>query len=107
MNTRFIGVSSGPCPKCGGSGSVPDGLYDAAEDTLNLVSTWPQDRIDRLIEGLREAKTASDPLAATKSALAQEQELWIIANRLLIPTNPAEFWAFVAALFAILMYFKG
>lgn len=88
-------------------GSVPDGVYDTLNDTLNIVSTWSQERIDRVIKGLEQAQAAPDPLAATQAALADEQELLALATRLLVPSNPAEFWAFVAALFAILMYFKS
>jgi hypothetical protein len=106
-NILMTGNKSGPCPKCGGMGSVPDGVYDTLGDTLNIVSTWSNKRITQLIAGLTQAQNAPDPLAATQDALAQEEELWNIARRLLVPTNPAEFWAFVAALFAILFYFKG
>jgi len=87
-------------------GSVPDGVYDTLGDTMNIVSTWSSDRIIRLVEGLEQARSAPDPLAATESVLAKEPEVWDIASRLLVPTNPAEFWAFVAALFAILMFLK-
>lgn len=105
-NIRMSGNKSGPCPKCGGMGSVPDGVYDTLGDTMNIVSTWSSDRIIRLVEGLEQARSAPDPLAATESVLAKEPEVWDIASRLLVPTNPAEFWAFVAALFAILMFLK-
>jgi hypothetical protein len=104
---RMTGNKSGPCPNCGGMGSVPDGVYDTLGDTLNVVSTWSTERIIGLIEGLEQAQNAPDPLAATQDLLAQEDELWNIANRLLVPTNPAEFWAFIAALFAILLYLRG
>ena len=105
-NMRMTGNKSGPCPSCGGWGSVPDGVYDTVGDTLNIVSTWSQERIAHLVESLEQARTASDPLAATQTALAEEPEIWGLASRLLVPTNPAEFWAFIAALFAILMFFK-
>lgn len=106
-NIRMIGNKSGPCPNCGGMGSIPDGVYDTLGDTLNIVSTWSPDRITRLIAELEQARNAPDPIAATQEALAQEEELWNIASRLLVPTNPAEFWAFIAALFTILLYFKS
>jgi hypothetical protein len=106
-NIRMTGGKSGPCPNCGGMGSVPDGVYDTLGDTLNVVSTWSPARINRVIKSLEQAQRAPDPFAATQAALAREQELWALANRFLIPSNPAEFWAFVAAVFAILMYLKG
>jgi hypothetical protein len=106
-NVQMTGNKSGPCPNCGGMGSVPDGVYNTLDDTLNIVSTWSPERIAHLIASLEQAQTAPDQLTATQSALAEEPEIWEIATRLLVPHNPAEFWAFVAALFAILMYFKG
>lgn len=33
----FIGCKSGPCPSCGGFGSVPDGTYEVAGDVIRLL----------------------------------------------------------------------
>ena len=32
-------VAVGPCPKCGGTGNVPDGLYNLMDDTLTVVQS--------------------------------------------------------------------
>lgn len=52
----IIGGKLGPCPKCGGWGSIPDGIYEFVGETLNIVSSWEPQRIKRLVEGLEEAK---------------------------------------------------
>jgi len=33
-NISFQNCKSGPCPKCGGTGKIPDGLYDAFESKI-------------------------------------------------------------------------
>lgn len=36
---RMTGNKVGPCPVCGGMGSVPDGVYDLIDDSLNVVQS--------------------------------------------------------------------
>lgn len=47
INIGFSGCKSGPCPKCGGDGSVPDGLYNFIGDIIQLVS-GPEMTVKRL-----------------------------------------------------------
>ena len=37
-NTSFSGCSSGPCPNCGGTGHIPDGVYDVTANVIKLIS---------------------------------------------------------------------
>jgi hypothetical protein len=51
-------IISGPCPKCGGYGHFPDGVYDFINDTIRIISA-PQrtfEELSRLTEILVEAK---------------------------------------------------
>jgi hypothetical protein len=100
------GNKSGPCPKCGGMGSIPDGVYNVLDDTLNIVSTWAPDRVAGVLANLQTARSAANPLEATQAVLSESRELSDIASRLLVPRNSADFWAFVAALMAILVYLQ-
>jgi hypothetical protein len=102
-NITMVGNKSGPCPTCGGMGSIPDGLYDFVGETLSIASTWSPERIQRLIAALQGARNAANPREATEAALAEDDELLDVVRRLVIPRNPAEFWAFIAALLALLM----
>ncbi len=97
----FFGNKSGPCPNCGGMGSVPDGLYEFVGETLNIVSSWSPERIQRLAEALETARNGPNPRAAAEAVIAENEDLLGIANRLLVPRNAGEFWAFVAALLAL------
>src|SRR5881227_499873 len=35
----MAGNRSGPCPRCGGMGSIPDGRYDATRDSIRIMAT--------------------------------------------------------------------
>jgi hypothetical protein len=35
----MAGNTSGPCPRCGGIGHVPDGRYDATRDSIRIMAT--------------------------------------------------------------------
>jgi hypothetical protein len=94
---------AGPCPNCGGLGTIPDGLYEFVGDTLNIVSSWTPERIQRLVAGLETARNGPNPRAATEAVIAENEDLLEVASRLLIPRDAGEFWAFVAALLALLM----
>lgn len=63
-NITITGSKVGPCPKCGGWGSIPDGTYDLIDDTLQVVRSadLPAVTIQNLIELLegREQGTVTD-----------------------------------------------
>lgn len=37
-NITFSNVEVGPCPNCGGTGHIPDGVYDFFGNTIQLLS---------------------------------------------------------------------
>jgi hypothetical protein len=41
---RLGGARIGPCPNCGGTGTVPEGTYDLIEETLRAVRDAAMDR---------------------------------------------------------------
>ena len=36
-NVTFENKAIGPCPRCGGTGHVPDGVYNFSENVIELV----------------------------------------------------------------------
>jgi hypothetical protein len=38
----FLRSSSGSCPQCGSMGTIPDGVYEAAGNTLRILATTPR-----------------------------------------------------------------
>jgi hypothetical protein len=60
----LIGNKVGPCPNCGGMGSIPDGVYDIQDDTLKVIraaGTSPQtlQSLIGLLESLRRGEASS------------------------------------------------
>jgi hypothetical protein len=100
---HVTGNKSGPCPDCGGVGSVPDGIYHFRDETLHIVSTWPEERRKDLADKLAAAQQAQDR-QAVEHALAQESDFRDLLLQLLVPTNAGEFWALVAAIIAALVF---
>jgi hypothetical protein len=53
-NIKLGGARVGPCPSCGGAGSVPEGVYDLVMDTLRVVEMAAIEKVvfDAVIEVL-------------------------------------------------------
>jgi hypothetical protein len=51
-NITMVGNKVGPCPNCGGMGSIPDGVYDIQDDTLKVIeaSGTSPDTLQSLID---------------------------------------------------------
>jgi hypothetical protein len=96
----MAGNTAGPCPNCGATGTIPDGLYSFIGQTLRIVSTWSPGHRQRLATELAAAKAGPNPRAAAEAAIRKEPDLLGVAQRLLIPRDAGEFWAFVAVLLA-------
>jgi SEC-C motif len=59
-----------PCPSCGGTGHVPDGIYSATTDTINVVATSAKsaqslERLRRILEQARSQQASAAELAKT------------------------------------------
>ncbi len=54
IHATFVGCRSS-CPKCGGVGTILDGVYDSVGDTVSLISHNP-DQLRRLAEVVRLAQ---------------------------------------------------
>lgn len=66
VNVTLSGNRSGPCPHCGGCGSVPDGVFNFVNDTIQILSA-PQCTIDEfnrlsaiIIEAIKNKNSAQD-----------------------------------------------
>lgn len=65
----------GPCPNCGGMGSVPDGVYNLVNDALEVVSTSSglgKDGLERLIASVRQASQTHESREAFDKRVATE-----------------------------------
>jgi hypothetical protein len=58
-NVIFDNKTAGPCPRCGGTGRVPDGVYNFFDNVIELVS-GPDSTVaelQRLAEKLKQTGT--------------------------------------------------
>lgn len=94
-----IGNKSGPCPACGGMGSVPDGLYNITGNVIRLLA-GPQKTIDQLnhiVSVLTEARnTASEPNKAVEIIKKSAPELSSIVD--VLPKTRNELYGILTVL---------
>jgi hypothetical protein len=92
----FIGNKSGPCPACGGMGSVLDGTYQTVGNVIKLLA-GPQKTVNQLrnlVAVITEArKVAKVPNEAVKKIKNEAPELSSIADSL--PKTRYELYAFL------------
>lgn len=106
-NISFAGNRSGPCPKCGGMGHVPDGVFNFIGSTIEILSA-PERTISELLrftQILREAKENSDTKEQVVSRIAKELPgLAVLAK--LLPENRSELYGFLAIVLAAAQLFS-
>lgn len=67
-NVQLTGNKSGPCPRCGGMGSVPDGVFNFTENVIEILSA-PNRTIEQLsalsaiLKSAASDKKSSDEIA--------------------------------------------
>lgn len=96
----------GPCPKCGGGGTIPDGLYDIVGEAIRLIA-GPQrtvEQFQRLAAVLAEAKKERVTPQVLAERVEREDPQWkgfasLIKNYLL-PKNAGEFWGIIGVILA-------
>ena len=100
---RFVDCGAGPCPKCGGNGTILDGVYDTLGNTVRILLT--SKRSVQELESLRHAlKTAKEQKASreeiTDTIKTHAPELQTLAD--LLPQKRSELYPFVSMLVVIL-----
>jgi hypothetical protein len=104
----FTGCTAGPCPNCGGTGEVPDGVYDFVGDTIRVVAStgYSRQQLERLAALVVQAREARTPAADVVATLEREApELAGLAKRLLVPKTPADLAAWLTLLLMVLQMF--
>jgi hypothetical protein len=97
LHTTFVNCTASPCPRCGGTGHIPDGIYNFIGNTIELLS-GPQRTIDELkilAELLNKARR--DKYSPQKLNEEIEKELPQFSSLLqkFLPKTKAEFYAFI------------
>lgn len=107
-NISFAGNRSGPCPKCGGMGHIPDGVFNFIGSTIEILSA-PQRTISELmhlVEILRKAKANSETREQVASRIEKELPALSVLAKLL-PENQAELYGFLAVVLAAAQLFTA
>jgi hypothetical protein len=106
QHASFTNVSVGPCPKCGGMGHIPDGVYNVIGNVIEVVSAPAHSRTDleRIAEIFRQARERKEsPEEVAAKVRRDVPSLSKIAD--LLPHDRAEMYAFVqVVLAAIALY---
>jgi hypothetical protein len=104
----FTGCTAGPCPRCGDTGEIPDGVYDFVGDAVRVVaaSDYSRERLERIAAIVVQARQAGAPATEVVAALEREApELSDLAKRLLVPKTPADLIAWLTLLLMVLQIF--
>jgi hypothetical protein len=104
----FTGCTAGPCPKCGGTGEVPDGVYDFVGEAMRVVAapSCSRERLERIAAILAQARQAGAPAAQVVDALKLEApELSDLARRILVPRTRAELAGFLVVLLMVVQIY--
>lgn len=99
-NLHLSGNKSGPCPRCGGMGSVPDGIFNITGDGIEILS-GPQrtvESLQKLSEILKEAAVKKQSPEEISRKI-QENTPEYSALIKYIPKNAAELVAWLTLIF--------
>ena len=105
-NISFTGNRSGPCPKCGGMGHVPDGIFNFIGNTIEILSAPERtiSELTRLAQILCEAKANSKTKDQVASQIEKELPAFSKLAKLL-PENRAELYGFFGVVLAAAQLF--
>lgn len=99
-------VRVGPCPKCGGTGHIPDGVYSIMGDVINVIQAPETSKrdLERIAAILRQAQQRKASIENVAEDIRREApSLSSVAD--LLPQNRAELYAFLQLVLAAVMLY--
>ena len=102
-NVSFAGNMSGPCPKCGGMGHVPDGVFNFIGNTIEILSA-PERTITELLslaKIIKEARAKSETKDQVATRIKKELPALSLLAKIL-PENKNELYGFLSVVLAAL-----
>ena len=100
-NISFSGNRSGPCPQCGGTGHVPDGVFNFIGNTIEILSA-PERTITELLSLariLKDAKAKSETKEQVATRIQKELPTLSLLAKIL-PENKNELYGFLGVVIA-------
>jgi hypothetical protein len=102
-NVGIYGCSSGPCPRCGGYGRIPDGLYSFIDNAILLLSdrTRTKSELHKLADILKKARQQQSTTQELSEKI-QNELLELSSLKDILPKTRTELYAFVAIILTII-----
>lgn len=102
FTTTLVNNKSGPCPKCGGWGHLPDGTFNFIDNTIEILTGTERSvsELQRLQKILNDAQAKSIETNEVKDILKRETAFKSIAD--LLPKNRTDLYAFITIILAII-----
>jgi len=103
FNITFSGCGSGPCPKCGAKGHIPDGVYNFIDNTIQLLSgpsrtVTELEQLAKILKGAKENKSSFEEINNSISEEVPE----LSSFKDLLPKTRAELYAFISIILTII-----
>ena len=102
-NVGILGCSSGPCPKCGGYGRIPDGIYSFIDNAILLLSDRMRTKSElyKLVDILKKARQ-NQSTAQELSEKIQHELPELSSLKDILPQTRIELYAFVGIILTII-----
>lgn len=106
IGVSFAGCGAGPCPRCGGTGHIPDGVFNFIGNTIEILSAPGRTiaELTRLAEILKDAKAKAETREEVASRIKKEVPTLSKLGELL-PENRGELYGFLAVVLAAIQLF--
>ena len=102
-NVGLVNIGAGPCPKCGGGGSIPDGIYSFIGNAILLLSdrTRTKSELQKLADILTEARQKQTTTQELSEKIQNElPELSSLKD--ILPKTRTELYAFALIILTII-----
>ncbi|MGF1689652.1 SEC-C metal-binding domain-containing protein [Photobacterium kagoshimensis] len=105
LHMTMTGNRSGPCPNCGGMGSVPDGVFNIVGNAIEILNAPIRtvEQLKRYAQVLDEAKEQKLSREEVKQKIDEEVPEFSSVSQYL-PKNRSELYAFLALIISFLAY---
>jgi len=105
----LVGNTAGPCPRCGGRGHIPDGVFNFIDSTIEILSAPNRtiDELKRFAAIIGSAKERKATLEQVSEEVAKEVPELSYLMSLLIPKSSGDFYGFLAFLLAVVQMLTG
>jgi hypothetical protein len=107
-NITFSDCGAGPCPRCGGMGHIPDGVYNFIGNTIELLSgqARTRDELQRLGDLLRKARTERLSVDQIKEKIiAEVPEISSLKD--ILPKTKGELYPFLGIVITVIGMLLG